>query len=140
MGFSHGFEFGDRDAGLFFCVPFHEAAHRPAVPANQVYRVVVGTEGFFEHGGMPPFPNAADTPYVRYTNIETSLYPLVQQCTGGPYRVLKPFDINRYNKVLERRSIDSQLREPVAMSVAVEVKKRVFKSKTRKTKPRLPIR
>ena len=140
MDFSHGFELGDRAAGLFFAVPFHEAAHRPAVPAEQVYRVMDGSEGFFEYGGMPPFPNEAYTPYARYTNIETSLYPLVQQAAGGSYRVLKPFDINRYNKIWERRGIDSQLREPVAKPSVGTDKKSIYKSKPRKVKLHIPNR
>lgn len=135
----HGFGLGDRTAGLFCCVPFREAAHRPAVPAGQVYRVADGDEGFFKYNGIPPAFNAADTRYVRYTNIETSLYPLIEQAAGGPYRELKPFDINRYNRIWERRGIDSQLHVPgTPAPTAAGSKKSVYKSKVRKAPRRRP--
>ncbi len=86
------------------------------------------------YNGIPPAGNAADTPYMRYLNIETSLYPLVQQATGSPYRQLKPFDSRRYNKILERRGIDSQTLGPGPASPAIGGNKRPLTPKV--TRPR----
>lgn len=90
--------------GVFFAVPFHDAAHVPRVSPAQVYRVVDGAEGLFLYSGWPPQPDAADTPWVRYAPVETALYPLLTQYTGVPYRVLQPFDVRCYDKILERRT------------------------------------
>lgn len=69
----------------------------PGYPPAQVYRVVDSGEGFFTYTGLPPQPNAADTPWVRYSPVETALYPLLTRYTGATYRVLRPFDIRTYD-------------------------------------------
>ncbi|WP_380285745.1 hypothetical protein [Hymenobacter monticola] len=135
MGIIDGFGLGERTAGLFCAVPFREATHRPTVPTDQVYEVVGHGSGFFEYSGIPPVFNAADTRFVRYTHIETSLYPLVEQAAGGPYRVLKPFDINRYNKIWERRGIDSQTLAPGAAPVSQGDKKRPLQPQANPASP-----
>ncbi len=109
MGLVHGaVPLGDRAAGIFFTSSFQDPAFTP-ITLGQAYQVLSGDEGFFAYSGIPPLQNAADTPHLRYSNVESSLYPLLTEYTGQPYVELKPFDINLYNKVLERRGIDSQL-------------------------------
>ena len=96
---------GLRQVAMLFLVPFTEAVLPFAVPADQVYRAVE----VFDYHGLPPNPNAAYGRYNRYYCIETSLYPLLAQRIGQPYREVRPFDIERYNRVLERRNLDSQV-------------------------------
>jgi hypothetical protein len=98
-----GIPLGNHATGLFFADPFRDAAHVPRVSPAQVYRVVDGAEGFFRYSGLPPQPNAADTPWVRYAPVETALYPLLTRGTGAPYRVLRPFDVRAYDFLRERR-------------------------------------
>ena len=98
-----GVPIGNHATGLFFAVPFRDAAHVPRVPPAQVYRVMDSAEGFFKYRGLPPQPNAADTPWVCYSPVETALYPLLTRYTGAMYRVLRPFDVRDYNFLRERR-------------------------------------
>ena len=98
-----GVPIGNHATGLFFAVPFRDAAHQPRVPTAQVYRVVDGAEGFFTYSGLPPQPSAADTPWLRYAPVETALYPLLTGYTGTAYRVHRPFDVRTYNFLQERR-------------------------------------
>ena len=103
-GLAHGgAPIGNHATGLFFAVPFRDAAHTPRVPPAQVYRVVDEAEGFFKYSGLPPQPNAADTPWLRYAPVETALYPLLTGHTGAAYRVLRPFDVRTYDFIQERR-------------------------------------
>lgn len=94
---------GNHPTGVFFALPFHDGAYAPAVPAAQLYQVVSGHEGFFVYSGLPPEPNAADTPSLRYAPVETSLYSLLEKYTGARQRVLKPFDVSRYDRIKELR-------------------------------------
>ena len=98
-----GVPIGNNATGIFFALPFHDNAYTPAVPAGQVYQVVFGEEGFFKYNGLPPQPNAADTPWLRYAPVETALYPLLMSYTGASYRVLRPFDVRTYDFIQERR-------------------------------------
>jgi len=98
-----GVPIGNNATGIFFALPFHDNAYTPAVPAGQVYQVVFGQEGFFKYNGLPPQPNAADTPWLRYAPVETALYPLLTDYTGTAYRVLRPFDVRTYDFIQERR-------------------------------------
>lgn len=110
MGLDYGaVPIGNYPTGVFFALPFHDDAYTPAVPAAQVYQVVSGHEGLFLYSGLPPEPNAADTPYLRYAHVETTLYPLPEQYTGAKPRVLKPFDVSRYDRIKERRGQHPQL-------------------------------
>lgn len=98
-----GVPVGNHATGLFFAIPFRDAVHKPRVPSAQVYRVVDGAEGFFKYSGLPPQPNAADTPWLRYAPVETALYPLLTGYTGTAYRILRPFDVRTYDFLQERR-------------------------------------
>lgn len=119
---------GNHVVGMFFAAPMQEdAANKPAVPAGQCYQVVGGHEGLFVYNGIPPEQNAADTPYLRYFNIENSLYPLLQKYTGGVYREFKPFNVNKYNKILERRGVDSQFQDGAASKNVGSRKTRLVK-------------